>query len=98
MAADETEKPEHASGPPSWPVTQAPMMRAADGGCLMELAGGLNGPEVDYERVGGIARISGTAVLRHPLGDVRAPVTIVIRHEDAKKLAPNILGRLTQIM
>lgn len=60
----------------------------------MELSDTPDRVEVSYERVGGIVRITGTALIRHPTGDIRQPVTIVIRQEDAASLGPALMGRL----
>lgn len=75
-----------------------PVMRRPDGGWMMELTTGADGLlKVEYERAGGIVRVAGEAVLRHPTGGVRHPVTIVLREEDAKDLGASLLGRLNAL-
>lgn len=77
------------------PEGQPPVTPDGQGGWLIELAapeGGRFG--IEYERVGGIVRVRGTAVLRHARGDVRQPVTIVMRAEDANDLGPGLMGKL----
>lgn len=75
-----------------------PVMRAPDGGWTMELTTGVEGSiKVQYERAGGIVRLTGEAVVRHPTGGARHPVTIVIREEDAKDLGGSLLGRLNTL-
>lgn len=77
------------------PEGQPPLTPDDQGGWLLELAppqGGRFG--IEYERVGGIVRIRGAAVLRHPRGDVRQPVTIVLRAEDANDLGPGPMGKM----
>jgi hypothetical protein len=75
------------------------MVKAPDDkGWLMELCGIPDRVEVSYERVGGIVRITGTALIRHPTGDIRQPVSIIIRQEDAASLGPALIGRLQAIM
>jgi len=65
----------------------------------MELTGGGgDGIDVVYDRAGGIIRIIGVALVRHPAGDVREPVTIVVRQEDATRLGGRIMGSLGRIM
>jgi hypothetical protein len=50
------------------------MVKALDGkGWLMELSGTPDRVEVSNERVGHIVRITGTALIRHPTGDIRQP-------------------------
>jgi hypothetical protein len=99
MASNDDRGPGRAQAPASLPHDRAPMVKAPDGkGWLMELSGTPDRVEVSYERVGGIVRITGTALIRHPTGDIRQPVTIVIRQEDAARLGPALLGRLQAIM
>jgi hypothetical protein len=47
--------------------------------------------------MGGIVRITGTAVLRQPTGDISQPMTIVMRVEDAKDMAPSIIGTTNRL-
>jgi hypothetical protein len=62
---------------------------------MLELARGADGRfAFAYERVGGIVRVTGQAVLRYPAGHVLQPVTVVMREEDAGKLGAEILGIL----
>jgi hypothetical protein len=64
----------------------------------MDPAGVPDEVKVCYQRVGGILRFSSTTVVRLPLGDLRQPVTIVIRREPAANLGPAIIGRLRAMM
>lgn len=50
--------------------------------------------DIEYERVGGIVRIRGAAVLRHARGEFRQPVTIVLRAEDTTDLGPGLMGKM----
>jgi len=75
-----------------------PVMRAPDGGWVMELTAGAEGSlKVHYERAGGIVRLTGEAVVRHATGGARHPITIVLREEDAKGLGSSLLGRLNAL-
>jgi hypothetical protein len=51
----------------------------------MKLAGTLDGVMVCGERVDGILRFSGTPVVHHSIGNLKQPVTIVIRREHPAK-------------
>jgi hypothetical protein len=53
--------------------------------------------EVTYERIGGLVRIAGTALMRHLVGDVRQPVTIVLWQEGAKGLGGTFMGKLARL-
>jgi hypothetical protein len=93
-----TNEPRNRVSSSHWPDTRPPMSRGEDGGWTIELAAPNDGRlSVVYERAGGIIRITGDALVRHPQGDIRQPVTIVIRQEDAKDLGPAIMGRLNAI-
>jgi hypothetical protein len=74
------------------------MSRSSAGEWMMELTGSADGTTVEYERAGGIVRIRGVALMRHPLADVRQPVTIVVRQEDAARLGPTLTGKLRRIL
>ena len=75
------------------------MIRGEDGRWTIELAAPPDGRlRIAYEQAGGVLRITGDALVRHPQGDVRQPITIAIRQEDAKNLGPAIMGRLQTIL
>ncbi|WP_043364370.1 hypothetical protein [Belnapia sp. F-4-1] len=71
------------------------MSRGPDGGWLLELTRGPDGKlEIAYEWVGGIVRVTGRAMLRHPLGHVVRPVPVAVGEEDAGVLGPELIGIL----
>ncbi|MFZ6763922.1 MULTISPECIES: hypothetical protein [Acetobacterales] len=83
----------HTPAPLARPEGQPPVVQGADGSWMLELSRGPEGAfAFAYERVGGIVRVTGQAVLRHPAGHVLQPVTVVLREEDAGKLGAGILG------
>jgi hypothetical protein len=98
MSSDDERNPGKSAPPVDRLGGQAPMSRNSAGVWTMGLTGGPDGITVDYERAGGIVRISGITLVRHPLGDVRQPVTIVVRQEDAARLGPMLTGTLGRIM
>ncbi|SDB20904.1 hypothetical protein SAMN02927895_00826 [Belnapia rosea] len=61
-------------------------------------AGAGRGPdgkfEIAYERVGGIVRVTGRAMLRHPWGHVVRPVPVAIGEKDAGDQGPGLMGIL----
>ena len=54
-------------------------------------------PNIVYDRLGGIVRVRGFAVLRQ--GRVtELPIEIILRDEDAKEIAAGILGEVGRVM
>ncbi|WP_419900308.1 hypothetical protein [Roseomonas sp. USHLN139] len=85
----------HTPAPLARPEGQAPVVWGPNGSWMLELARGADGAfEFAYERVGGIVRVTGQAVLRQPAGQVLQPVTVVMREEDAGKRGAGVLGIL----
>ncbi|SDD49216.1 hypothetical protein [Belnapia rosea] len=95
MPDKESTRPGHVSSPLARPDGQPPVVPGADGAWLLELSRGPGGRfEFFHERVGGIVRVTGQAVLRHPAGNVVQPVTVVMRDEDAGELGAGVVGIL----
>ena len=55
-------------------------------------------PNVTYERVGGIVRVQGIAIVRQLGREVETPITLVLRSEDAKEIAASILGEVGRVI
>jgi hypothetical protein len=79
---------------------QLPVVKKDDGTWAMELRAAPDtdaAPNVVYDRLGGIVRVRGFAVLRQ--GRVtELPIEIVLRAEDAKEIAAGILGEVGRVM
>ncbi|MDT8312731.1 MULTISPECIES: hypothetical protein [Roseomonas] len=80
MSGKDTTFKNHASAPLERPEGKPPVVQGPDGSWMLELARGEDGQcAFVYERGGGIVRVTGQAVLRHPSGHVLQPVTFVGR-------------------
>ena len=80
---------------------QLPVVQQADGTWAIELKAAPDsddGPMVTYERLGGLVRVQGIAVVRQHGREVETPITLVLRAEDAKEIAASILGEVGRVM
>jgi hypothetical protein len=80
---------------------QLPVVQQADGGWGMELKAASDtddAPLVTYERLGGIVRVQGIAVVRQHGREVETPIELVLRKEDAAEIAARILGEIGRVM
>jgi hypothetical protein len=87
MSEKDSAWPGHAPAPLERLDGKPPVVPSVDGGWLLELTRGPSGRfEISDERVGGIVRVEGQAVLRHPAGHVVQPVTVAMRDEGTGEL------------
>lgn len=80
---------------------QLPVVRQVDGTWAIELKAApdsAEAPPVTQERVGGIVRVQGIAVVRQRGREVETPITLVPRTEDAKEIAASIPGEVGRVM
>jgi hypothetical protein len=80
---------------------QLPVIQQADGTWAIELKAAPDtddAPLVTYERLGGIVRVQGIAVVRQHGREVEHPVQLVLRVEDAKDIAASIMGTVGRVM
>lgn len=80
---------------------QLPVVQQADGSWAMELRAAPDSddaPNVTYERLGGIVRVQGIAVVRQHGREVETPIQLVLRKEDATDIAARILGEVGRVL